>query len=50
MEKSRVGLTREFLASDGELVLGDIGLKELTSISNVCVEFFPEHLPEVSAE
>lgn len=50
MEKFRVGLTRDFLTSDGELVVGDIGLEKLTSIGGVGVEFFPEHLPEVSAE
>jgi phosphoglycerate dehydrogenase-like enzyme len=49
MEKFRVGLTRDFLTSDGELVVGDIGLEKLMSIGNVYVEFFPEHLPEVSA-
>lgn len=50
MEKFRVGLTRDFLTSDGKLVLGDIGLKTLESVSCVSVEFFPEHLPEVSNE
>lgn len=50
MEKFRVGLTRDFLTPDGELVLGDIGLKELTRISSVCVEFVSEHLSEVSSE
>lgn len=48
MEKFRVGLTRDFLTSDGELTLGDIGLHALEGINAVSVEFFSEHLPEVS--
>ena len=50
MEKFRVGLTRDFLTSNGELALGDIGLETLKSARCVSVEFFPKHLPEVSIE
>ncbi len=50
MEKFRVGLTRDFLTSDGKLVVGDIGLATLKNASGISVEFFPEHLPEVSNE
>lgn len=49
MEKFRVGLTRDFLTSNSELVVGDMGLEKLTSNGNVSGEFFPEQLAEVSA-
>ncbi len=48
MEKFRVGLTRDFLAPNGELALGDIGLQKLTTLSGISVEFFQERLSEVS--
>ncbi len=49
METFRVGLTRDFLNSDGEVALGDIGLQKLRTISGVSVDFFSEHLPEVTS-
>lgn len=48
MEKFRVGLTRDFLTPSGELAMGDIGLERIQNIAGVSVEFFAEHLPEVT--
>jgi len=48
MDKFRVGLTRDFLTSTGEIAMGDIGLETLRHTPGVSVEFFSEHLPEVS--
>jgi phosphoglycerate dehydrogenase-like enzyme len=48
MEPFRVGLTRDFLTPSGELAMGDIGLRKLQSTPGVSVEFFTDHLPEVT--
>lgn len=48
MATFRVGLTRDFLSATGEIAVGDIGLDILRSTPGVSVEFFPEHLPEVT--
>lgn len=50
MEPFRVGLTRDFLSSSGELVLGDIGLQALSDMPGISWEFLTEYLPEVSAK
>jgi phosphoglycerate dehydrogenase-like enzyme len=43
----RVGLTHDFLNTDGELVFGDIGLEMLKSRPDVVVEFLPHHGDEL---
>lgn len=48
MDRFRVGVTRDFLTSTGEIAMGDIGLEPLRHVPGVSVEFFSEHLPEVS--
>lgn len=50
METFRVGLTRDFLTSSGEIGMGDIGLGKLQGTPGISVEFFSEHLPEVSPQ
>lgn len=40
--KFRVGVTRDFLNADGELVFGDIGLGLLESREDIEVEFLPD--------
>src|SRR5207244_13269809 len=50
MNKFRVGLTRDFLTSSGELTLGDIGLEALRNVPGVAIDFFSEYLPEVAPE
>lgn len=48
MASFRVGLTHDFLSSSGDIAMGDIGLDVLKSTPGISVEFFSEHLPEVS--
>jgi phosphoglycerate dehydrogenase-like enzyme len=48
MEKFRVGITRDALTSTGEVAMGDIGLETLHRIPGISVEFFSQHLPEVT--
>lgn len=48
MNKFRVGLTRDFLTPSGEVALGDIGLEKIKNTPGISVEFFAEHLPEVT--
>lgn len=50
METFRIGYTRDFLNSAGEVAVGDIGLDVLKDVVEVSVEFMAENLPEVSAE
>jgi len=50
MNRFRVGLTRDFLTSSGELTLGDIGLEALRKVPGVAIDFFSEYLPEVAPE
>lgn len=45
----RVGLTRDFLNADGELVFGEIGLDALKSHPGVSVEFLPDYGDELPA-
>lgn len=49
-ETFRIGLTRDFLAADGQLAMGDIGLALLNETRGVSVEYLDEHLPEATAE
>jgi D-3-phosphoglycerate dehydrogenase len=48
MDRFRIGVTRDFLTSTGDIAMGDIGLEALRRAPGVSVEFFSEHLPEVS--
>jgi phosphoglycerate dehydrogenase-like enzyme len=48
MDRFRVGITRDFLTSTGEIGMGDIGLETLERTPGVSVEFFAQHQPEVS--
>jgi phosphoglycerate dehydrogenase-like enzyme len=50
MKRFRVGLTRDFLNTSGDVAMGDIGLERLKHMPGVAVEFFPEHLPEVTPQ
>jgi phosphoglycerate dehydrogenase-like enzyme len=50
MKAFRVGLTRDLLAPDGSLALGDLGLRELESEPHISLEFFAEFRPEVTPE
>ena len=50
MNKFRVVVTRDFLTPSGDSAMGDIGLAALRSAPEVSVEFFSEHLPEVSPQ
>jgi D-3-phosphoglycerate dehydrogenase len=50
MEKFRVGMTRDFLTSAGEIAMGDIGLGPLRAAPQVSLDFFSEHLPEVAPQ
>jgi D-3-phosphoglycerate dehydrogenase len=43
-------LTRDFLTPDGELAMGDVGLRELQNVPHVSLEFFSEYLPEVTPQ
>ena len=45
--KFRVGLTRDFLTSTGEIAMGDIGTEVLSSALQVSLGPFSENLPEV---
>ena len=49
-ETFRVGLTRDFLAPDGSLGYGDIGLGLLDEASGVDREFLAEKVPELRPE
>ena len=49
-ESFRVGLTRDFLATDGTAAMGDIGLDLLEAAPGVTWEFLAENTPELSAE
>ncbi len=49
MQTFRLGYTRDFLNSAGEIAMGDIGLDALDGVPAVTVEFMEEYLPEVSA-
>jgi D-3-phosphoglycerate dehydrogenase len=48
-ESFRVGVTRDFLAADGTIGLGDIGLSLLDDATNVEWEFLAENALELSA-
>ncbi|HXJ94367.1 MAG TPA: NAD(P)-dependent oxidoreductase [Terriglobia bacterium] len=50
MKEFRVGLTRDLLAADGSLALGDLGLGRLESEPHISLEFFAEFRPEVTPE
>jgi phosphoglycerate dehydrogenase-like enzyme len=50
MNRFRVGLTRDFLTTSGDVAMGDIGLERLKRMPGVAVEFFPQHLPEVTPQ
>ena len=50
MKEFRVGLTRDLLAPDGSLTLGDLGLAELEGEPHISLEFFAEFRPEVTPE
>jgi phosphoglycerate dehydrogenase-like enzyme len=50
MKRFRVGLTRDFLTPSGDVAMGDIGLQRLKQTPGVSLEFFTEHLPEVTGE
>ena len=43
----RVGLTRDFLTSSGDIAMGDIGLRRLQETPHVCAEFLPDFFPEM---
>ena len=45
-----VGITRDFLNSDGRLSFGDIGLSLLNAAPGVRWEYLAESAPELSAE
>jgi phosphoglycerate dehydrogenase-like enzyme len=47
MEKFRIGLTRDFLSEQGELVFGDIGLNLLDEVPDTEYEFMEQLLPVV---
>jgi phosphoglycerate dehydrogenase-like enzyme len=49
IEPFRVGLTRDFLSSDGQLAMGDIGLSLLDGVRGVSVHFLDEYLAEATA-
>ncbi len=49
-ETFRVGLTRDFLAPDGSLGYGNIGLGLLDAAPGVVREFLPERVPELRPE
>ena len=49
-ETFRVGLTRDFLAPDGSLGYGDIGLGLLDAAPGVVREFLPENVSELRPE
>ncbi|MFO1001291.1 MAG: NAD(P)-dependent oxidoreductase [Planctomycetaceae bacterium] len=46
----RVGVTRDFLNSESQLVFGDIGLSMLTASPGVSVEFLPDYGAELPAD
>src|SRR6266567_4644226 len=46
----RVGLTRDFLTPVGQIAMGEIGLGALKHKDCICIEFFHEHLTEVTPE
>ena len=45
----RIGVTRDFLNAEGELVFGDIGLSTLESLPGMSVEFLPDYGSELPA-
>src|SRR5918993_603994 len=49
-ESFRVGITRDFLAADGSVAFGDIGLGLLDVAPGVAWEFLADLTPELSAE
>jgi phosphoglycerate dehydrogenase-like enzyme len=49
-ETFRIGLTHDFLAADGQLAMGDIGLGLLRDARGVSVEYLDEYLPEATAK
>ena len=44
----KVGITRDFLAGDGSLSYGDIGLSILKNTPNLCFEFLEADTPELT--
>lgn len=50
MEKFRIGLTRDFLSEQGELVFRDIGLSLLDEVPDVEYEFIEELSPVVTPD
>lgn len=50
VETFRVGVTRDFLATDGTIGLGDIGLGLLDAAPGVAWEFLADDVPELTAD